>query len=95
MKDLVTGLAWEVFKVSVPADKGQLLEQAGYAYGFDRMIYFNRQDRKAFSLEFVEDHTESEIQRLISEATGGAEWRFYFNSPPSDSVKRELERVLS
>jgi hypothetical protein len=81
--------------VTAPAKKGHMLEQAGYAYGFDRMVYFNPKTRKAFSVEFVEDHSESEIQKCIREKTGGAEWRFYFNSPPSEAVKRELESVLS
>ena len=32
-------------------------------YHFDRMIYFNRAARRAFSLEFVEDHSRQELQR--------------------------------
>jgi hypothetical protein len=80
--------------VTALASKGHILEKAGYAYGFDRMIYFNPMTRKVFSVEFVEDHSESELQRLICENTGGGEWRFYFNSPPSEAVKRELESVL-
>ena len=76
------------------ANKGHILEEAGYAYGFDRMIYFNPKTTKVFSVEFVEDHSESELRKCIDENTGGGEWRFYFNSPPTESVKNELESVF-
>ena len=76
------------------ATKRQILEEAEYAYDFKRMTYVNRGAKKVFSVEFVEDHSEGELQRCISEHTEGREWRFYFNSPPSEAVKRELERVL-
>ncbi len=76
------------------ATKGQILQDAGYAYNFDRMVYFSPTAKKVFSVEFVEDHTESDLRKYISEATNGADWRFYFNSPPSGAVKRELENVL-
>ena len=77
-----------------PADKRQLLEQAGYAYGFDREVYYNRNTRKVFSVEFVEDHNAEELETCISENTQQQEWRFYFNSTPPDAVRRELESVL-
>jgi hypothetical protein len=76
--------------------KGQILENAGYAYNFDRMVYFNRSTKKVFSIEFVEDHDETELRKCVSEETNGWEWRFYFNNPyPPEAVKRELESVLS
>lgn len=74
--------------------KWQVLQAAGYAYNFDRMIYFNRRAKKAFSADFVEDHSEIELQTCIDEQSGGAQWRFYFNSPPPASVARELENAL-
>ena len=49
-------------------EKEALLENAGYKYHFDRMIYFNRGTRKAFSLEFVEDHSHQEIQQRVGKA---------------------------
>ena len=73
--------------------KSQILEDAGYAYGFDHAVYFNRKARKVFSVEFIEDHSEAELQERIREDTQG-EWRFYFNSPPAEAVKRELESVI-
>ena len=74
--------------------KGQILEDAGYAYSFDRTIHVNRKAKKVFSVQFVEDHNEEELKDRIRENTQGGEWRFYFNSPPSEAVKRELESVL-
>jgi hypothetical protein len=77
------------------AGKQQILEDAGYAYSFDRAIYLNQKAGKAFSVEFVQDHSEDELQACIEEpAPPRGEWRFYFNSPPSDTVKRELAAVL-
>ncbi len=76
------------------ASKSQILREGGYAYNFDRMVYFNPRTKKVFSVEFVEDHSEDQLQSCLSEQTNGAEWRFYFNSPPPGAVKRELENVL-
>jgi hypothetical protein len=78
------------------ATKKQILEDAGYAYSFDRMIYVNRNARKAFSVEFIEDHSEGELEARISEpGPPDGEWRFYFNSDPSEAVKRELSALLA
>ena len=74
--------------------KWQILREAEYAYNFDRMVYVNRTTKKVFSYEYVEDHSEDELRRCINEPSNGAEWRFYFNSPPPPSVQRQLENVL-
>ena len=74
--------------------KTDILDEAGFAYSFDRQMYMNRKTRKAFSVEFVQDHSEDQIRRHIREHTDGLEWRFYFNAPPSEAVRRELESVL-
>ncbi|MGD0569008.1 MAG: hypothetical protein ABSA78_11430 [Candidatus Sulfotelmatobacter sp.] len=76
------------------AGKQQLLEEAGYAYSFDRLSYVNREARKIFSIEFVQDKPEAEIKARIDEAIRPGEWRFYFNSEPSEAVKRELSAVF-
>jgi len=74
--------------------KKDILRDADYWYNFDRDIFYNRKAKKAFSLEFVDDKPEEEIRQRIGENTNGGGWTFYFNSEPSDGVKRELERVL-
>ena len=75
--------------------KKQLLEDAGYSYSFDRLIYVNRGARKAFSVEFVQDNSEGEIEARINEPMPPpGEWRFYFSNEPSAAVKRELSALL-
>jgi hypothetical protein len=74
--------------------KTDILDEAGYAYSFDRQMYINRKTKKAFSVEFVQDHSEHQIRKYIREHTDEPEWRFYFNSPPSEAVRHELESVL-
>ena len=74
-------------------EKEELLESSGYRYHFVRMMYFNRTVRRVFSLEFVEDHSRTEIQSLL-ETPATNDWFFHFNVPPSDRVKLELDEEL-
>ncbi|MGA9070406.1 MAG: hypothetical protein WB424_09140 [Terracidiphilus sp.] len=74
--------------------KKDILKEANYWYNFDRDIFYNRKVKKAFSLEFVDDHKDEEIRRHMEEDTNGSGWTFYFNHQPSEGAKRELERVL-
>ncbi len=74
-------------------EKEELLERSGYRYHFDRMIYSNRAARRAFSLEFVEDHSQHEIQALL-ESPAENEWVFHFNQPLSGRVRQELAEAL-
>jgi len=69
------------------------LKNAGYRYNFDRDIYYNRIEKKAFSLEFIEDHGDV-LEQYLHQQTSGNGWHFYFNSDPPPSVKQELERLL-
>jgi hypothetical protein len=75
------------------AEKMHLLDDAGYYYNFDRMMYINRKAKKAFSVEFVDDHPEAEIRSKIEEPIH-EDWRFYTNSDLPESTKKELKRVL-
>ena len=75
-------------------EKEELLENSGYRYHFDRMIYFNRAARRAFSLEFVEDHSRQELQKLLDEIPATNDWVFHFNELPSDRVKRDLAEAF-
>ncbi len=74
--------------------KINLLEKAGYRYNFARMMYVNREKRKAFSVEFVDDQQETEITSRIQERNPGTEWQIYTNLPMSEGTERELRRVL-
>ncbi len=75
--------------------KRQILEDAGYRYNFDREVYVNRKAKRVFSVDFIEDHTENQLEQYIRESTPETEWRFFFNSPPSDAVRQELATLLS
>lgn len=75
--------------------KKQVLEDAGYAYSFDRLSYINRHARKVFSIEFVQDNSEAKLKACINQPTAPGEWKFYFNLEPSDSVKREFLRSIT
>ncbi|HEX4030187.1 MAG TPA: hypothetical protein VHX20_07460 [Terracidiphilus sp.] len=75
-------------------EKSDILWEAHYRYNFDRDLYVNESAKKAFSLEFVDDHPKEELRQRILENTDGREWKFYFNFPPSDGVRRELEKDL-
>jgi hypothetical protein len=75
--------------------KKRILEDAGFAYSFDRLSYINRQARKVFSIEFVQDNDEAEIRARIGRPTPAGEWEFNFNSKPTDSVKREFLRSIA
>ena len=75
-------------------DKKAILEQAGYRYNFDRMLYVHHGQKKAFSVEFVDDQPTAKIQQCIDEHPPGDGWHFYFNEEPSDGIRRELQRVL-
>jgi hypothetical protein len=81
--------------MTTPVNKRQILDDAGYIYMIDRLSYVSRDARKVFSIEFVEDHTEAELQERINDPPPPpGEWRFYFNTAPSESVKRELSSIL-
>ena len=71
------------------ATKQHILDAGGYVYNIDCQVYFNRSAKKIFSVDFLEDHDPAEIERRIHEDAGSGGWRFYFNSPPSESVKRQ------
>jgi hypothetical protein len=75
--------------------KQNILDDAGFGYNIDRAIYFSRKSKKIFSVEFIDDHDEEELERRIRENTGCEGWKFYFNAgEPSEQVRREIEASL-
>lgn len=78
-----------------PLDKKQhILDEAGFAYNFDRRVYFNRKSKKIFSVAFLKDKRDEEIKHLIQVDTGDKEWKFYFTSEPPESVRRAVEASI-
>ena len=83
------------FKLAALATKKQILEDAGYRYSFGREVYFNQKAKKAFSVDFIEDHSEAQLEQRIREKTPETEWHFFFNSLPSEAAKGELATALN
>jgi hypothetical protein len=92
MISLATGLLGTL--MTDLTEKEELLESSGYRYHFDRMIYVNRSVRRAFSLEFIEEHSRWEIEQLLDTAATN-DWIFHFNKLPTDRVKRDLIEAFS
>jgi hypothetical protein len=74
--------------------KVQILKNGGYSYSFKRELYVNRELKKAFSVEFIEDHSDADIERLARDQSPSTTWRFFFNREPSPAVERELASML-
>lgn len=66
------------------------LKAAGYAYNFDRMAYFNRDTKKVFSVEWLEDHAVEDLQRALAEPNDTGEWRLYVDQMPPQHVIKAL-----
>lgn len=80
--------------MSALTEKRRILENAGFVYNFDRELYYNRNVKKVFSVDFVEDHNNTELEHFIREDRDARNWHFYFNTAPSSSVKHEIISVL-
>jgi hypothetical protein len=80
--------------MSTSKSKEKILQENRFRYHFNRMIYFNKETRKIFSFEAIDDHDEAWLLQKIREANT-EHWQFYFNNPPpSDSIKNEVIREL-
>lgn len=64
----------------------EILKAHGYVYNFDRMAYYNRSVRKAFSFEWIQDHSEDDLSRALREENDGEHWRIYADRTPSQAV---------
>lgn len=76
------------------SEKTHLLDRVGYVYNFDRMMYINRKDKKAFSFEYVDDNKVSVIESKIREPNTQGGWLIYTSLPMSEGIEKELKRVL-
>jgi hypothetical protein len=76
------------------SEKTHLLDSAGYVYNFERMMYINRQAKKAFSYEYIDDNPESVIASSIQEPNKKQDWLIYTNLPMSEGTEQEIKRVL-
>lgn len=74
--------------------KIDILRSAGYKYSFDREMYVNREKKKAFSVEYVEDTPADQLEQELRENAASADWQFFFVGHISEAVKRELASEL-
>lgn len=74
----------------VMTDNEQILKAARYVYNFDRMAYYNRATRKAFTVVWVEDHAEEELRRALDEPNDSDGWKVYAEPQPPQSVINEF-----
>jgi hypothetical protein len=72
--------------------KERLLKEAGYLYNFERMAYINREARKVFAAESVDDHSEEWLAGKIGEPNTSGSWKLY-DEPPV-AVRRALVAEL-
>lgn len=70
-------------------EKSALLTDSGFYFDINRELFINKSQQKIMSIEFVEDHSQKEIERLI-ERSDSRGWNFYFNAPPPESVKSQI-----
>lgn len=74
--------------------KADLLKEKNYRYHFDREIYYNKNDKKIFSCEWIEDHTVDELAKELN-ITNNNSWIFRFNGgSPSEEVKKILIKEI-
>lgn len=76
------------------ATKKALLDNAGYVYDFIHMLYFNRDTKKAFSVQFVEDNPPEVLEKSIQEPSNTQRWEFYVRNALSESVRHQVEAAL-
>ena len=71
-------------------DKEQILKSARYVYNFDRMAYYNRATKKAFSVEWVDDKDVEDVLRALAEPNDSDGWQLYAEPRPPQSVINEF-----
>lgn len=69
-----------------------LLKKEGFKYNSDREIYYNKKNKKIFSVEALEDHGKAWLRKCLDDSN--RDWEFYFNTKPSPAVKKEIQHVL-
>lgn len=70
--------------------KPEILNSNGFQYHFDRHIYYNKQSKKIFSAEIIEDNTEDWLLNKVQEKNNTGSWQIYFNDGCTFEMKNEL-----
>ena len=75
--------------------KEPILKAAEYVYDFHRMAYYNRAARKAFSVEWVDDHSDQELRHALDEPNESGEWQVYVEPRPAQSVINQFIAAIN
>jgi len=67
-------------------DKESILKAARYVYNFDRMAYYNRATKKAFTVDWVDDKDVDDLRRALAEPNDSDGWKVYAEPQPPQSV---------
>lgn len=71
--------------------KAKLLQDAGYRYNYDRMAYVNRDAKKIFAVDDVENHSEAWLADRIAEPNPSGGWLFYEEPSPGVAARRRFD----
>jgi alpha-L-fucosidase len=75
--------------MSLENEKYEFLSEHGYMNHFDRGLYFNRDSKKLFSIEAIEDHDMNWLRKSVETLNTKQTWQLYFNQPISpESIKK-------
>jgi hypothetical protein len=74
--------------------KYELLSSSGFIPHFSRAIYNNRQTKKVFSLQAIEDHAPEWLRSNIRSPNKTGTWQFYFHQPVAEDAIKEIVREL-
>lgn len=74
----------------------EMLRSAGYRYSFYFMAYVNRKDKKLFSVEALEGHSEDWIRERMEQPNESGEWMFFYTNDeqPSPAVAEAIAAQL-
>ncbi|HVR38712.1 MAG TPA: hypothetical protein VMU84_06425 [Thermoanaerobaculia bacterium] len=67
--------------------KEELLREGGYRYNYIRLVYLNRADRKVFSVDWLDDHSEEELAAELNSRNDTGDWQIYSSGVVSESVR--------
>jgi len=73
--------------------KLELLKLNSFRYQFDRELYFNREKKKIFSSDAIDDHDLEWLTLKITE--NNDDLAIYFNEAPSADIVAELKRLFA
>ncbi|KTD37593.1 hypothetical protein Lmor_0456 [Legionella moravica] len=75
--------------------KKEILNSNNFQYHFNRDIYYNKQSKKIFSTEIIQDNTEDWLVDKIQEKNNTGSWQIYFNGGCTLDMKKELISELN